>query len=155
MPARPRFSADEMLGSLARWLRIMGYDTTYEKGRGDNEILASSRSEGRVLLTRDEELAQRGAPSSLYVRSDDLDEQLRQVASAFGLAADEAMARCTVCNGELDLLPREEAEGRVPLGALESNEEFFRCDSCGKVYWKGSHWDNIRRRLEGLGDQMR
>jgi hypothetical protein len=158
MPPSPRFAADEMLGSLARWLRIMGYDTTYEKDRGDDDILRLSREEGRVILTRDEELAARGAPSSLYVLSDDLDEQLRQVIDACGLRADESMVRCTVCNGTLDAVPKESLRGKVPDGALDSHQEFYVCHSCGKAYWKGSHWNNIRKRLESLrpqGDQMR
>lgn len=155
MPPRPRFAADEMLGSLARWLRIIGYDTSYEKGRGDSEILSSSCAEGRILLTRDEELARRGSPTSLYVTSDDLDLQLRQVMEAFSLVADESLARCTVCNGDLEAVARMEAEGKVPPGALESNQDFFRCVACGKMYWKGSHWNNIRQRLEGLGNQTR
>jgi len=150
MSLQPRFAADEMLGSLARWLRIMGYATNYEKDRGDDEILRSAQEQGRVLLTRDEELADRAAPLSLYILSDDIDAQLRQVVDAYNLAADEAMVRCTVCNGELDRTPKEELLGVVPTGALENHQEFFRCRSCGKVYWKGSHWNNIRRRLGNL-----
>jgi uncharacterized protein len=150
MSPPPKFAIDEMLGSLARWLRIMGYDTTYMKAQGDNEILRSSIEEGRVLLTRDEELAARGAPSSLYILSDDLDQQLRQVANAFGLVADENLVRCTVCNGELELVPKEQLTEQVPKGALDSHHEFFKCKSCGKVYWKGSHWHNIRKRIESL-----
>jgi uncharacterized protein len=158
MSPPPKFAIDEMLGSLARWLRIMGYDTTYMKAQGDNEILRSSEEEGRVLLTRDEELAARGAPSSLYILSDDLDQQLRQVANAFGLVADENLVRCTVCNGELGLVPKEQLTEEVPKGALDSHQEFFKCKSCGKVYWKGSHWHNIRKRIESLnleGSQVR
>jgi len=143
-----------MLGSLARWLRIMGYDTTYEKDRGDNEILRSSKEDGRILLTRDEELAGRGAPSSLYIQSDDVDEQLRQVSEAFGLVADEGMVRCTVCNGDLEPMAKERLTGKVPEGALSIHEEFFMCKSCGKVYWKGSHWNNIRKRLAALSPDV-
>lgn len=155
MPPRPRFAVDEMLGSLARWLRIMGYDTTYEKDRGDNEILRRATEGGRSLLTRDEELALRGRPSSLYITSDELDSQLLQVIQAYSLEADESLARCTKCNGTLALVPKEEVSGDVPTGALEKNHEFFRCASCNKVYWKGSHWDNIRRRLAELDAQRR
>jgi len=155
MPPRPRFAADEMLGSLARWLRIMGYDTTYERDRGDDEILRRSMEGGRTLLTRDEELARRGQPSSLYITSDELDRQLLQVMQAHYLEVDESLARCTVCNGELRSVPKEEVGGDVPAGALENNHEFFRCASCGKVYWKGSHWNNIRRRLAELDAQRR
>ncbi len=150
MSPQPKFAVDEMLGSLARWLRIMGYDTTYKKDKGDNEILSSANEEGRIVLTRDEELASRASPSSLYVLSDDLDQQLVQVAGAFGLVASEEMVRCTVCNGDLGPVTKEELTGTVPKGALDSHEQFFRCKSCGKVYWKGSHWNNIRKRIESL-----
>ncbi len=155
MPPKPRFSADEMLGSLARWLRIMGYDTTYTKDRGDNEILSSCKAEGRILLTRDEELARRASPSSLFIMSDELDSQLLQVRETYHLVSDESAARCTLCNGQLQLIQKEEAKGEVPPGALENHQEFSRCSTCGKLYWKGSHWDNIRKRLFALEAQTR
>jgi len=150
MPLPPKFAVDEMLGSLARWLRIMGYDATYEKDHDDDSILRISKDEGRVILTRDEELAARGAPASVFVSSDDLDAQLRQVVGAFGLRADEKMVRCTVCNGELEVVAKESLRGQIPDGALDNHHEFFKCRGCGKVYWKGSHWNNIRKRLESL-----
>jgi uncharacterized protein with PIN domain len=148
--ARPRFWADEMLGSLARWLRIMGYDTVYERDRSDDHLLEAALGQGRVLLTRDIELAQRAAPRSLLIESRDLDEQLQQVRSAYGLKAQEELVRCTVCNGELRQVTKEEARGKVPDGSLEGNDEFFACSICGKMYWKGAHWRNIRKRLSGL-----
>jgi len=151
MPAvRPRFAADEMLGSLARWLRIMGYDTVYERDRTDSQIVETARKEERVILTRDWELAGRMGERGLYIESDDLDDQLRQVTKTFDLNADESQARCTVCNGELASLPKEGAKGMVPEGVLANNHEFFRCLKCGKIYWKGSHWSNIRRRFQDL-----
>jgi len=148
--ARPKFVVDEMLGSLARWLRIMGYDTTYERDRADKDILAIALREGRILLTRDVQLSQRAAPGSLLIDSPDLDEQLKQVTLAFGLKAGEEMTRCTMCNGDLKAVSKEEAAGKVPDGSLESNDEFFTCTRCGKMYWKGAHWKNIRQRLSGL-----
>lgn len=149
-PTRPRFAVDEMLGSLARWLRIMGYDASYERDLPDAEILVRAMGAERILLTRDQELAARAAPASLLVESEDLDEQLRQVVQAFGLRADESMARCTVCNGELRGIPAEEAREKVPEGTFENNHEFYMCTRCGKIYWKGAHWKNIRERLGEL-----
>lgn len=146
----PRFSADEMLGSLARWLRLMGYDTRYERDGSDTDILLRAREEGRVLLTRDKKLAERAGSQGLYIDVRNLDDQIRQVATAYDLVFDEDLSRCTACNGELVLIGRQEASEGVPEGALHSNEEFFRCKSCGKYYWKGSHWTNIRKRLEAL-----
>jgi uncharacterized protein with PIN domain len=147
---RPRFSADEMLGSLARWLRLMGYDTGYERDGSDTEILKRAVSDGRVLLTRDKKLAERAGGLGLYVKDRDLDHQIMQVSMAYGLTFYEDLSRCTACNGELSPITKEEAAEGVPEGALRSNEQFFRCRSCGKYYWKGSHWKNIRKRMDAL-----
>ena len=150
---RPRFSADEMLGSIARWLRLMGYDTIYERDRPDTDILERAKLEGRILLTRDKVLAERAGPWGLYVSSRDLDAQLEQVVEEFGLKFDEGLSRCTSCNGELIAITPEEAAEGVPDGALRSNDQFFRCGSCGKYYWKGSHWKNIRRTMAALTEK--
>jgi uncharacterized protein with PIN domain len=152
MSDRPRFVADEMLGSLARWLRMIGYDTIYERDRKDNAVLARARKEGRILLTRDWELSQRAGEIGLYVERDDLDEQLRQVIDALHLEVRATMDRCTACNGELDLVPKESVVTLVPKATYESHDEFYRCHSCGKVYWKGSHWASIEKRLGALAE---
>ncbi len=145
-----RFAADEMLGSLARWLRIMGYDTTYEKDMDDTEILRIANAEDRILLTRDRDLVRRAKGRGLYIESDELSRQLSQVFQRFGLVMDESRTRCTVCNGVLEVVRPDEVRGDVPDGALECNDEFYRCTKCGKIYWKGSHWDNILGRLSSL-----
>lgn len=148
--SRLKFAADEMLGSLARWLRILGYDTTYEKDMDDAEILRLANAEDRVLLTRDRDLVRKAKGRGLYIDSDDLPEQLSQVLDRFDLAMDEARTRCTMCNGDLAVVRPDEVRGSVPEGALENNDEFYRCTKCGKIYWKGSHWNNILDRLSSL-----
>ncbi|MCQ5375598.1 MAG: Mut7-C RNAse domain-containing protein [Methanomassiliicoccales archaeon] len=147
---RIKFAADEMLGTLARWLRIIGYDTIYEKNKSDEEIEAQVLREKRILLTRDKNLAKKLGERSLYIESDELYEQLRQVIKSFDLVMDEDFTRCTLCNGEVDRVTQKEVENEVPVGALINNTEFFRCRSCGKVYWKGSHWENILKTLERI-----
>ena len=139
-----------MLGSLARWLRLMGYDTRYERDSGDTEILQRAILDDRVLLTRDKKLAERANAQGLYVKDRNLDDQIEQVRVAYGLAFNEDLSRCTACNGELMSISKEEASRGVPEGALRSNEQFFQCSSCGKFYWKGSHWNNIRKRMGSL-----
>jgi uncharacterized protein with PIN domain len=147
MEERPRFLADEMLGSLARWLRIIGYDTVYVKDMKDSEILELASSEGRFLLTRDQQLAERAGPRGLLITSAVLDEQLEQVAATYGLRMDEPMSRCTLCNGPLRAVTREEIGPQVPERVRASHEEFYICQNCGQVYWKGSHWERINERL--------
>jgi len=147
---RSRFAVDEMLGSLARWLRIIGYDATYQKDMDDASIIAHASREGRTLLTRDKDLARRMREGGLYIESDDLSEQLKQVLDTFDLDFKEDLTRCTLCNGELETIGPEEVGEEAPPGALASNDEFYRCKSCGKVYWRGSHWDNILGRLDSI-----
>ncbi|MDH3364553.1 MAG: Mut7-C RNAse domain-containing protein [Thermoplasmata archaeon] len=145
---RPRFVADSMLGSLARWLRMLGYDTTYGKHLDDDEIARLASTENRHILTRDKELANR--PGATYVEHDDLDSQLRLVCGDHGLLFDEEAIRCSACNGDLADVAKDEVSEQVPEGALESNDKFWRCEACGKIYWRGSHWLGILERFKKL-----
>lgn len=146
--AKPRFIADHMLGSLAKWLRIMGYDTVYDKALDDGRISAVARAENRFVLTRDKELAKE--PGALLVEDDQLDGQLSAVGARFGLKFDEAAIRCTACNGGLEEVPKDSVKESIPEGAYANNEKFWKCAGCGKVYWRGSHWLGIMDRLKKL-----
>lgn len=150
MDDRPRFDVDEMLGSLAKWLRIMGYDATYEKGKNDDAIIKFARNGSRTLLTRDKELARRMAGESLYVDSDVLDEQVVQVVRTFDLHFDEDRTRCARCNGPLHRIDKKEAELEAPARSLTMTDDFFRCGNCEKLYWKGTHWNKILARIESF-----
>lgn len=140
---------DHMLGTLAKWLRFMGYDTAYPGPLDDTELLVLARREGRVLVTRDKELASR-SPDAIRVRSDDLEEQIREVVSRLSLKVVEPLSRCSLCNDVLVRASPEEVGDRVPKGVLARHDTFWRCPSCGKVYWQGSHWDRMVERLNQL-----
>ncbi len=144
----PRFVADHMLGSLARWLRIMGYDTVYDKTLDDPGIAALARAESRFVLTRDRELAKE--PGALMIEADDLDLQLKAIAEKYGLKFHDDLIRCSACNGELANLDKAQAKESVPEGAFENNDKFWKCSKCGKVYWKGTHWHGIMDRFRRL-----
>ncbi|HQN76169.1 MAG TPA: Mut7-C RNAse domain-containing protein [Methanomassiliicoccales archaeon] len=144
----PSFLLDGMLGSLARWLRIMGYDSEYLRDEADGELLAILGD--RYLLTRDKQLAQRAGARGFYMESDDLDVQLSAVVERFGLRLDLERTRCTACNGQLERVPKERVEHKVPEGTWSGHQDFWMCQGCGKVYWQGAHWKNIRGRLDQL-----
>ena len=148
-PPTPRFIADHMLGSLARWLRMMGYDTVYDKKLDDPSISQLAREENRFVLTRDKELSKE--PGALLLEEDDLDSQLKVVASRYGLRFKPDLIRCSSCNGVLADLPKENAKDVVPEGAFLSQEKFWKCSKCGKVFWMGTHWNGIMERLNRLG----
>jgi len=147
-----RFLCDHMLGTLAKWLRFLGNDVAYAGPGGDNDVKSHVEKEGSVLLTRDRELAGRVA-GSLCVTSDDLDLQLVQVLRAFHLPAELSMARCSGCNAPLVTVPKDQVRGKVPEGVFDRQPEFWRCDACGRHYWRGSHWANMETRLLGIREK--
>ena len=148
MEDRSRFLCDHMLGTLARWLRLLGYDTVYPQALHDDEIATLAEREERMLLTRDRDLAARSHVRALYVVSDDLDAQIRQVLTELTPEAGEPMSRCSVCNGVLIEASREAARQAVPAGVWERHKLFWRCPSCGRHYWRGTHWERMQPKIE-------
>jgi uncharacterized protein with PIN domain len=146
-----RFVVDGMLGSLARWLRILGYDTDYVNQRDDAELVRVARAEDRVLLTRDRELAGWRGLQALLIESQSLDDQLAQVTAAFPLPPGPHPGRCSVCNTLLVEATPEEVGHRVPRYVLKRHAHFQRCLGCDRVYWRGSHWRNMQARLTTSG----
>jgi hypothetical protein len=149
-----RFLCDQMLGSLAKWLRILGHDAAYvREGEGDDDrLLERAADEERVLLTRDKELADRAA-GAVLIEGTSLERQLRRVFDACDVevSVDAMLSRCTVCNVPVVAVDKTEVRGDVPEHAYEMHERFWRCPSCGRVYWKGTHWDNMRGFIERFG----
>ena len=150
MTAETRFVADNMLGTLAKWLRILGYDTAYCPRLADNELVRLARAEDRVLLTRDTGMLQRHGFRLLLVESQVLEEQLVQVLRTFGLRMDKPFSRCPVCNHELEEVPKSEAWGQVPPFVFQTQEGFRLCPECSRFYWRGTHWQNILAKVRLL-----
>ena len=145
-----RFIVDGMLGSLARKLRIFGYDTLYNADLSDNEILKAASSEGRTILTSDQQLADRASKRRinciLLNEENDDEDRLATVLREAGegeVHLNPEETRCSVCNGEVELVGRDEVAGAVPEGVLAKQEKFYRCKSCGKIYWIGGHWKRL------------
>ena len=153
--AAPALMADNMLGTLAKWLRVVGVDCEYASGMDDEALLGVALG-GRLVLTRDRTLAQRCGPWGLYVPSDELEEQLVQVLRRFpGLMEGEPLSRCLVCNRPVEEASAEDVADQVPRGVRERHQEFWLCRSCGRVYWSGSHVDDMLSRLATLMERAR
>lgn len=143
-----RLLADGMLGRLAKWLRLLGYDTAYENDASDFELARRARAEGRVLLTRDRGLAARRGLRTLLIESEVLEEQVRQVREVLGPPSDPPLSRCVLCNRPLRAVSPEEVADRVPPYVLHTQREFHVCPQCGRVYWPGTHAGRIRKQME-------
>lgn len=136
-----------MLGTLAKWLRILGYDTQYDPDLDDHQLARLSRAENRVLLTRDRELARRRGLRVLLITSERLDDQIVQVLKELDLEPRRSFSRCPVCNALLSALDREMARSRVPAYVAETQTLFKSCPKCQRVYWRGTHWQRMDDRL--------
>ncbi len=147
-----RFVADAMLGTLAKWLRILGYDTQFDPDLDDHQLVRLARAEDRVLLTRDRELARRRGVRVVLVTSERLDAQISQVLAELDLEPDRSFSRCPVCNEPLAPMEPEKARSRVPAYVAQTQETFKSCPTCQRIYWRGSHWqrmdDQLARMLE-------
>jgi uncharacterized protein with PIN domain len=139
-----------MLGTLAKWLRILGYDTLYDPALDDHQLVRLARAGNRILLTRDRELAQRRGVRLLLVEAEELEDQVRQVLSDLDLVPGGAFSRCPVCNESLQALDRAAAEARVPSYVAKTQRTFRLCPGCERVYWRGTHWKQMGERLAGL-----
>jgi uncharacterized protein with PIN domain len=145
---KPRFIADCMLGTLAKKLRLMGYDTLFFNRIEDEKLVTIAIREDRIILTRDSGLLRRKAvQKSIFIDSDSLEAQLNKVTRECGLRSneDKLMSRCLICNTRLISLNKREVIGKVPPFIFLKHSRFNFCSECNKIYWKGSHLKNIMK----------
>ncbi|MEM1513453.1 MAG: Mut7-C RNAse domain-containing protein [Candidatus Thermoplasmatota archaeon] len=147
-----KFLCDEMLGRLAKWLRIMGYDVLYLKNMEDEKIVEKAIKEDRILITRDKKLAKK-FKNSLYIEEKDINEQIKKVVEKLKIRIDEEnfLSRCTICNIEIEKIEKEKVKGKVPDNVFENMSEFWICKKCGRIYWAGTHWKNMKEKIEEIG----
>lgn len=144
-----------MLGSLARWLRMLGHDVDYDFERSDDALLKIATGEDRILLTRDAQLYGRArlrTVSSFLVPGENESERLGFLASVIGLSLEVNMAetRCPRCGAGLRGAAKAEIAGKIPVKSFQLYDEYWKCENqdCGKIYWMGSHWKQIRQTLD-------
>lgn len=147
-----RFVVDVNLGKLARKLRLLGFDTLYSNQFDDDEIVALSVAQQRIILTRDKFIFKyRAVTHGYWVRSDRLDEQLHEVIGRFQLENSfRPFTRCARCNGRLFPVARQQVIGRVPENTLRYYAEFFQCRGCQHLYWKGTHFSRMTQWMRQL-----
>lgn len=151
-PDPRRFVADVHLGTLARRLRLLGFDTWYATDADDADLAERAVEDERVLLTRDRRLLMRRVLVHGYCpRSSDPDEQLTEVVTRYDLA-DRArpFTRCAECNAPLAPVPKADVLDELPPRTRVEHDTFSRCTGCRRVYWPGSHIDAITRRFEAI-----
>ena len=152
-----------MLGKLAKWLKILGFDVLYFSKVEDSELLALAKREGRTVLSRDNEVLQKARSlPQLYVESESWQEQVEQVLCEFDLwDKADPYSRCLECNVKLKRLPKKEARNLVSSYIYEQANSFALCPQCGKVFWPGTHYNDMEFKIDeilnkgGRGKNMR
>jgi hypothetical protein len=151
-----RFIVDSNVGKLAKWLRMMGYDTVFINSIDDDELIRIALKEERVLLTKDTQIMKRrvvtsGELRTILVREDNPKEQLLRVVKALNLDCQvRQFTRCLECNHNLEPRSREEVKGLVPPYVFRTQTQYMQCPRCCRIYWRGTHWQRMRAELEKL-----
>ncbi len=151
-----KFMADSMLGRLARWLRILGCDVVYEISISDDDLIAKALRENRIILTMDRELADReSAKNALLLKSFDYKEQLKHVITHYKIdCKSHIFSRCLLCNERLDSIEKEKIRDKVPPYVYASHDDFDICPQCRRIYWSGTHRDNILETLDEISHSI-
>ena len=139
---KPKFVADVHLGRLTRYLRMMGVDVLYKNNFNDDEIVETSLKEKRAILTKDRGILKRGEVTHGYwVRSTKVEEQVKEVLKRFDLQTEiKEFTRCIECNELLRPIKKELIINLLPPKVAKTQNEFFECHACKKIYWKGTHY---------------
>ncbi|MEO0080768.1 MAG: Mut7-C RNAse domain-containing protein [candidate division WOR-3 bacterium] len=149
-----RFFCDEMLGRLARELRLIGLDVEYRRGIRGMQAYREARGANRVFLTRNKRLGK--LPGAYFVTAQTAPQQVSEVREKFAtgtspeaprMPSDRALSRCLVCNETLVSISREQARPLVPFFIYQIHHEFSRCPRCRRVYWPGSHAKDMVQRV--------
>ncbi|MBD3228107.1 MAG: hypothetical protein GF329_07950 [Candidatus Lokiarchaeota archaeon] len=152
-----KFLTDAMHGRIARYLRILGYDTFYPGDLDDSKILEIAEKEDRILITRDLELSQRAESKNIPIillNSVNFIKNFHEIYKKFpiDLTLDPNKSRCPVCNSNISPIPKKQVLGKVPKKTYENFDEFLICNNpkCRKIYYNGLHWVKLQKKIDKI-----
>ncbi len=150
----PKFIVDVNAGKLAKWLRMMGYDALLFDELDDGRMVKTALAEGRTIITKDSEFIKRravvtGRVKAVLVAGDDPEKQMQTVIGKLKLARDfKPFSRCLECNAELQSRHQSQVKDSVPPRVFERHGEYMECPVCRRIYWRGTHWESMDRKLQ-------
>ncbi len=149
---RPRFILDVHLGKLARLLRMLGIDSLYRNNYNDREIAQMAPKTNRIVLTRDRKLLKyKIITHGYWIRSFYPNNQLIEVLKHYKLESElKPFHRCLECNGVIKSIDKDKVQDRLEPKTKVYYEKFYKCTDCEKIYWKGSHYENMKTTVDNL-----
>ncbi len=154
MADAPKFIVDCNVGKLTKWLRLMGYDAQFFSGSDDSQLVAAAQAEDRVILSRDTRIMKRrvitsGQLKAILIQSDEPEQQIHQVIEALDLDCRfRPFTICLECNQPLVERDKDEVKDLVPPYVFKTQNQFRQCPNCQRIYWRGTHWRAMTKRLE-------
>ena len=151
-----KFIVDNNVGKLVKWLRMMGYDTLFFNGSNDSRMIAIALAEGRVVLTKDTQIMKRGVITkgrlkAILPQSDKPELQIRQVIDSLNLDCRfKPFSLCLECNHPLAEKSKEQVKDLVPPFVFQTQNQYMECPHCHRIYWRGTHWQRMREKLQKL-----
>ena len=150
-----RFIVDANVGKLARWLRMLGYDTLYFNDIDDGELVRVGLQQKRVVITKDTQIMLRrvitdGRVKAALVTDDDPKDQFRFLAEEFKLDRSKQFTRCLECNQVLVQRNKDEVKNLVPPYVFQTQTQYYQCPECERVYWRATHWQHMTQELDDL-----
>ncbi|MGB5925491.1 MAG: Mut7-C RNAse domain-containing protein [Dehalococcoidia bacterium] len=151
-----KFVADNNVGKLTRWLRLMGYDTVLFREKDDGQMIKIALSEDRVILTKDGQFMKRrlvtnGALKTIHIKQDDPRLQVQEVVTTLKLDYHfKPFSLCLECNRQLMTRDKEEVKDLVPAHVVETQTQYTQCPGCQRIYWPGTHWQAMVKKLQDL-----
>ncbi len=153
-----RFIVDHNVGKLAKWLRMMGFDSLFFDGVDDSTMVARALAEGRVILTRDTEIMKRrvinsGRLKAVLISSEEPERQMRQLMDTLDLKRQlRPFTLCLECNQLLVERSQEEVKDRIPPHVYKTRNRYMECPACHRIYWQGTHWEAMVKKLKKFSD---
>lgn len=147
-----KFILTKELGRLARWLRILGYDTLYYKGDKPSSLIIQALRDSRIMLTRNQRLPKACGVKIVLIEKEKIQAQIAEVLQKLEIKPnpDIMFSRCILCNVELKEIDKEAVKDKVPEYVFKTQTDFLTCPDCQRIYWQGTHWGNVRRCIEEI-----
>jgi uncharacterized protein with PIN domain len=149
-----KFIVDNNVGKLAKWLRMIGYDTLFFNGSDDSQMVATALAEGRVILTKDTQIMKRrvvtsGRLKAILIQSDEPERQMRQVIDSLNLDWQfKPFTICLECNQPLVERSKQQVSDLVPPYVFKTQNQYMECPACHRIYWRGTHWQAMTEKLK-------
>ncbi len=147
-----KFILTKELGRLAKWLRILGFDTAYYNQDNLSSLIIQALRDERIILTRNQRLPQTRCLKIVLIKNEKIKKQVEEALKTLKIVLEPEMmsSSCILCNTKLAVIAKDKVKDKVPEYVFKTQSDFITCPQCQRIYWQGTHWGNVRKTLEEI-----